>query len=152
MDWQAVENQTLPSAIYGAMSLGFSCAGRGPIPLVYNRSERETLYQRGDDCGNLPWSTSLMVVAEAYASNSSWAAKFSGQPEILQRVALALDVHMRAQGSNGGFRRGSDSTAVWIGGPHRMPADNPLKGWAHASLARSFLLTRPAMECSGMLK
>lgn len=146
-----VANQTLPSAIYGAPTLGFSCAGRGPKPLPYNRSQCKDLYQRRDDSGNLPWSTSLMVIAEAFASNASWAAPFAGKPEILRRVALALDVHVRAQGSNGGFRKGGDSTAVWAGGPHRQPADNPLEGWAHASLARSFLLTREAMITGGLL-
>ena len=92
-----------------------------------------------------------MIVAEAFASNASWAAPFAGKPDTLSRVALALDVHVRAQGANGGFRRGSDSTAIWAGGPHRQDADNPLEGWAHASLARSFLLTRAAMENSGLL-
>ena len=92
-----------------------------------------------------------MIVAEAFASNASWARSFSGNLNVLWRIALALDVHVRAQGSNGGFRRGSDSTATWAGGPNRQPADNPLEGWAHASLARSFLLTHRALEANGML-
>ena len=93
-----------------------------------------------------------MILAEAYASNATWAGAFSGEPQILRRVVLALDVHVRAQGSNGGFRKGSDSTATWAGGPHRQAADNPLEGWAHASLARSFLLTRTAMASCGLLE
>jgi hypothetical protein len=148
MNWSAVRNYQLPSAIYGAPTAGdytFTC------PQPYNRSQCKSDWMRSDDRGNLPWSTSLVIVAEAFASNASWARGFSGNPDVLRRIALALDVHVRAQGSNGGFRRGSDSTATWAGGPNRQPADNPLEGWAHASLARSFLLTHKALEAHKML-
>lgn len=161
MNWSAVADGTMPSAIYGAPTLGFLCPGapgsennkKHPPkkPAVYNRSECKNAYQSRDDSGNLPWSTSLMIVAEAFASNASWATKFAGKPEVLWRVALALDVHVRAQGSNGGFRRDGGPAPIWAGGPHRHDADNPLEGWAHASLARSFLLTRVAMETGGLL-
>ena len=50
MDWHAVANGSLPSAIYGAMSLGeFAC------PEPYNRSGCKDFYQNRDDRGNLPW-------------------------------------------------------------------------------------------------
>jgi len=79
-----------------------------------------------------------------------------GQHWLLQRVALALDVHVRAQGSNGGFRLGIpnnwvDDDGVWVGGPHRMDALNPLEGWGHTSIARTFILTADAFASSGLL-
>lgn len=71
---------------------------------------------------------------------------------MLDRVVAAIDVHVRAQGSNGGFRTpGADGTGKWVGGPRRTPAADPLEGWGHTSLARAFAEVAGGMEKIGLL-
>jgi hypothetical protein len=92
-------------------------------------------------------------MGQAWKSKSKWAANFSGQDWVLDRVVAAIDVHVRAQGSNGGFRHqpGKDGTGLWVGGPHRVPAGDPLEGWGHTSLARAFADIHPGMLKKGLL-
>lgn len=91
-------------------------------------------------------------MGQAYTSTARWAERFSGQAWVLDRVVGAIDVHVRAQGSNGGFRTaGPDGSGLWVGGPHRRPAANPLEGWGHTSLARAFSYVEVAMASSGRL-
>ena len=70
---------------------------------------------------------------------------------VSRKLALCA-VHVRAQGSNGGFRTGGpDGSGLWVGGPHRRPAGDPLEGWGHTSLARAFADVHSGMLSAGKL-
>ena len=151
---QDVAEGRLPATLYGAStSRGFSCPkGNGTL----DASSCLTHFAVSDLCCNMATATRIQVLGEAYLSDQLWAAPFKGQPWMLNRIVLMLDVHVRAQGSNGGFMRGipnnwADSDHVWVGGPHRRPALNPLEGWGHTSLARAFVLTMHNMSHAAML-
>jgi hypothetical protein len=45
----------------------------------------------------------LDVYAMAYKSTEPWAAEWSGNHTVVQRIAAALDFYAIAQGANGGF-------------------------------------------------
>ena len=96
-------------------------------------------------------------MGQAWSSKSKWAARFKGPDGegadwVLDRVVGAIDVHVRAQGSNGGFRTpGRDGSGKWVGGPHRIPAADPLEGWGHTSLARAFVDIHPGMLKNSLL-
>jgi hypothetical protein len=151
-NWTDVEAGRMPACLFGAPSTyGFKCAllpnGRA------NMSGCKQQWQSGNDAGNLPWSSSLAALGAAYSSQAKWATNFSGQGWVLNRVVGAMDVHVRAQGSNGGFRYDhGDGTGLWVGGPHRIPAKDPLEGWGHTGLARAFTLVFDGMSAAGLLE
>ena len=159
-NWTLVELGQIPACLFGAVSQnGFGCpmidtpdckfdphTHRWPGGCKANVTACKQSYQAHDDAGNLPWTTSMITMGQAYKSQSKWAANFSGQDWVLDRVVAAIDVHVRAQGSNGGFRTpGKDGSGLWVGGPHRIPAGDPLEGWGHTSLARAFADVHPGM-------
>eukprot|EP00040_Diaphanoeca_grandis_P011172 m.57240 g.57240 ORF g.57240 m.57240 type:complete len:843 (+) comp22353_c0_seq1:83-2611(+) len=165
-NWTLVELGQMPMCLFGAVSQnGFQCpmivsedCKYDPHTHQYsnackaNVTECKRVWQASDDNGNLPWTTSLATLGQAYKSKSKWAAMYSGKTWVLDRVVGAIDVHVRAQGSNGGFRAGGrDSTGLWVGGPHRIAAGNPLEGWGHTSIARAFANVFAGMQATGKL-
>ena len=96
-NWSDVAAGKMPQCLFGAVSQnGFSC------PLLPNGTANVSAckksWQSHDDAGNLPWTTSILAMGQAFASKARWAANFSGQRWVLDRVVGAIDVHVRAQG------------------------------------------------------
>eukprot|EP01047_Picozoa_sp_COSAG01_P046337 COSAG01_NODE_4342_length_5118_cov_2.630205_1_plen_1459_part_00 len=156
MNWSAVEAGVFPRCLFGAPSYkGFSCwvYNHDHTRFLLNTSACKTRYASLDDAGNLPWTWSMVILSLAYTSNEPWAIQWAKQPWLLRRIALALDVHVRMQGSNGGWRGqpGSDGTGVWIGGPHRKPATGHLGGWGATSVARTFIMVAQDLIANGLM-
>lgn len=147
--WADVGAGTVPRCLFGAPTVtGLRC------PLLpngtANASACKAAWQSYDDSGNLPFSTAVMAMGAAYNSTARWAANFTGQRWVLERVAGALDVHVRAQGSNGGFISASGPPG-WVGGPNRSTAGDPLEGWGHVGIARGFALAYRGLVNEGLL-
>ena len=143
-NWTLVELGQLPACLFGAVSQnGFGCpmietptckfdphTHRWPVGCKANVSACKQSYQAHDDAGNLPWTTSMITMGQAYKFRAS-GPPIQRLDWVLDRVVAAIDVHVRAQGSNGGFRTpGKDGSGLWVGGPHRIPAGDPLEDGA----------------------
>ncbi|MEG2381662.1 MAG: alpha amylase C-terminal domain-containing protein, partial [Oscillospiraceae bacterium] len=87
---------------------------------VFNDSENsKDIYYAdmlSDDMSSL---NILRIFATAYENYDELMLSEAEKSELLDRIIIAIDFLVRAQGSNGGF---SDTDEKWIGGPNRAPA------------------------------
>ena len=165
-NWSDVEAGRLPACLFGAPALSGAftctmlndscpshpyytptkpkCRNNACVGCHANLTACKDKWQGYDDQGNMPWTAGVAILAAAYSSQAAWAAQWRGKQWVVDRIVGALDVHVRAQGSNGGwstcaFVDDRYFVCKWIGGPHRQPANDHLEGWPEGALSRSFI-------------
>lgn len=95
---------------------------------------------------NLGPLSGALVLAKAYTMPGG---KYFHSPELLERIALALDFARRAQGANGAYVNVWEKK--WNGGPKRGWGAGSLEGFAHGNLGRAFLAVAGDLAKTGML-
>ncbi len=114
-----------------------------------NESLSKTMHRQGkfikkrDNGGPM---RGVAVLAMAYTLEGG---KYEGDPEVLDRIAVALDFMRRAQGKNGGF---VDVHGGWVGGPNRGKGEGVLEGRMHRAAATAVRLTYEDLKKEGLLE
>ena len=137
-DWrEKVESGEWPGPLVGGFAV------RMKDTLEKSKNATAAHYVKRDNCGPLKGS---VILAKAYTMSGG---KYEGDPEVLDRVAAALDYMRRAQGANGGYVDVHGNN--WVGGPSRGQGEGVLEGRLHKASAKAFMLVHEDLIEEGLL-
>ena len=128
-DWDAsVKTGNVPAVITGAFARNWPHA--------------DSSVQEWKDhviCSTLASNNNYLRLAEmfALAFNSPQLSTYH-DPELIQRIAAALDFYSVAQGSNGGYDDRNHGHC-WVGAPMRREGTGCLEGYGHTGFSSAFL-------------
>ncbi len=125
----------------------------GPLVGAFHTRGGETLQKRLDNWAgfnmihnNMGPLKGVITLARAYVMPGG---KYEGDPEMLDRIAVAIDFARRAQGVNGAYA--DVWSQKWVGGPARRRGAGALEGGAHRAQANAFLMVYDDLLEKGML-
>ncbi|MEF8788307.1 MAG: hypothetical protein V5A84_04490, partial [Planctomycetota bacterium] len=138
-DWrEKIESGEWPGPLAG----GFAVKMRDTLEESKNATASH--YKVRDNCGPLKGS---LILAKAYTMEGG---KYEGDPEVLDRIAVALDYMRRAQGKNGGYV--DVHQGHWVGGPDRGQGEGVLEGRLHKASAKAFMLVHEDLKEKNLLQ